>query len=34
MEGFYMGKQLVTEVHSNHFAFAWFAFYPESEIYE
>ena len=34
IEGSYAGKQLVTEVHSNHFAFAWLAFHPESEIYE
>lgn len=34
LEGIYKGKQLVTEVHSNHFAFAWLAFHPESEIYE
>jgi hypothetical protein len=27
------GKQLRTERHSNHLAFAWLAFYPESEIY-
>ncbi|MCK5703822.1 MAG: DUF3179 domain-containing protein [Cyclobacteriaceae bacterium] len=34
VEGSYKGKQLVTEVHSNHFAFAWLAFHPESEIFE
>ena len=34
IEGALKGKQLVTEVHSNHFAFAWLAFHPESEIYE
>lgn len=28
------GKQLKIEPHSNHFAFAWLAFYPESEIYK
>jgi 2,4-dienoyl-CoA reductase-like NADH-dependent reductase (Old Yellow Enzyme family) len=28
------GKQLRTERHSNHFAFAWLAFYPDSEIYQ
>ena len=28
------GKQLRIEPHSNHLAFAWLAFYPESEIYE
>lgn len=27
------GKQLQIRPHSNHFAFAWLAFYPESEIY-
>lgn len=27
------GKQLRIEPHSNHFAFAWLAFYPDSEIY-
>ncbi|MFK5878070.1 MAG: DUF3179 domain-containing protein [Flavobacteriaceae bacterium] len=27
------GKQLQIRQHSNHFAFAWLAFYPESEIY-
>lgn len=27
------GKQLITITHGNHFAFAWFAFYPETEIY-
>lgn len=34
VEGSYLGKELVTEVHSNHFAFAWLAFHPESEIYK
>ncbi len=28
------GKELMPEIHSNHFAFAWFSFHPESEIYE
>lgn len=28
------GKQLRPEPHSNHLAFAWLAFYPDSEIYE
>ncbi|MBF8965516.1 DUF3179 domain-containing protein [Pontibacter sp. FD36] len=28
------GKQLRIEPHSNHLAFAWLAFYPESEIYQ
>lgn len=27
------GSQLEMIIHGNHFAFAWFAFYPESEIY-
>ena len=34
LDGYYKDKQLVTEVHSNHFAFAWLAFHPKSEIYE
>jgi len=28
------GKVLKPETHSNHFAFAWLSFYPESEIYK
>jgi hypothetical protein len=28
------GSQLMILPHSNHFAFAWLAFYPDSEIYE
>jgi len=28
------GKELMPEIHSNQFAFAWFSFHPESEIYE
>ncbi|MCJ8163219.1 DUF3179 domain-containing protein [Pontibacter sp. E15-1] len=28
------GRQLPTEPHSNHLAFAWLAFYPDSEIYK
>jgi hypothetical protein len=28
------GSQLMIIPHSNHFAFAWLAFYPDSEIYE
>ena len=32
-EGKLKGKQLKIEPHSNHFAFAWLAFYPETEIY-
>jgi hypothetical protein len=27
-------KQLRPERHSNHFAFAWLAFYPDSEVYQ
>lgn len=27
------GKQLMIEPHSNHFAFSWLVFYPDSEIY-
>ena len=33
-DGKLKGKQLQIEPHSNHFAFAWLAFYPESEIYK
>ncbi len=32
-EGKLKGKQLKIELHSNHFAFAWLAFYPNTEIY-
>ena len=32
-EGHLKGRKLRTLRHGNHFAFAWFAFYPESEIY-
>jgi hypothetical protein len=28
-----MGRQLMIEPHSNHFAFAWLAFYPDTIIY-
>ena len=28
------GEELWPLIHGNHFAFAWFAFHPESEIYE
>jgi hypothetical protein len=34
IDGPHKEKQLATEVHSNHFAFAWLAFHPESEIYK
>jgi hypothetical protein len=33
-EGELKGKQLKIQPHSNHFAFAWLAFYPDSEIYK
>lgn len=33
-KGKLQGKQLRIFPHSNHFAFAWLAFYPDSEIYE
>ncbi len=33
LSGQLAGKKLVIEPHSNHFAFAWFAFHPESEVY-
>ncbi|MBN4051987.1 DUF3179 domain-containing protein [Cytophagaceae bacterium AH-315-L13] len=33
IEGQHKGKQLTPIVHGNHFAFAWFAFKPECEIY-
>lgn len=32
-KGKYQGEQLMIEPHSNHFAFAWLAFYPETVIY-
>ena len=32
-EGELKGKQLKIQPHSNHFAFAWLAFYPDSEIF-
>ena len=34
IEGKLKGKILTPEAHGNHFAFAWLAFYPESEIYK
>jgi hypothetical protein len=34
IEGPYKGKQLNPKAHGNHFAFAWFAFRPESEVFE
>jgi hypothetical protein len=34
VEGELKGALLRGEVYGNHFAFAWFAFHPESEIYE
>ena len=33
IKGKLKGKQLKKIVHGNHFAFAWLAFYPDSEIY-
>ena len=33
IKGKMKGKQLMIEPHSNHFAFAWLAFYPETVIY-
>ncbi len=33
IEGKMKGKQLLIEAHSNHFAFSWLAFFPDSEIY-
>ncbi len=33
-EGELKGNQLKIEPHSNHFAFAWLAFYPDTEIYK
>jgi Protein of unknown function (DUF3179) len=32
-KGKYEGEQLMIEPHGSHFAFAWLAFHPESEIY-
>ncbi len=34
LSGALKGKVLKHETHSNHFAFAWLSFYPESEIYK
>ena len=34
INGILKDKILTPEAHSNHFAFAWLAFYPESEIYK
>lgn len=33
LKGKMKGKQLFIEAHSNHFAFSWLAFFPDSEIY-
>ncbi|MBL4578127.1 MAG: DUF3179 domain-containing protein, partial [Flavobacteriales bacterium] len=33
IEGELMGEQLEYMIYGNHFAFAWFAFNPECEIY-
>jgi len=34
IKGELKGKQLKPKKHGNHFAFAWLAFYPDSEIYD
>lgn len=34
IEGHYKGRTLRPIPHGNHFAFSWFAFYPDSEVYE
>lgn len=34
IDGKLKGKILIPEAHSNHFAFAWLTFHPESEIYK
>ncbi len=34
IEGHYKRRALRPIPHGNHFAFSWFAFYPDSEIYE
>jgi len=33
VKGKYKGEQLMIEPHGSHFAFAWLAFHPDSEIY-
>ncbi len=33
LKGLYLGQQLSPVFHGNHFAFAWFAFHPNSRIY-
>lgn len=33
IKGKMQGKRLLIEAHSNHFAFSWLAFFPDSEIY-
>ncbi|MFB6305910.1 MAG: DUF3179 domain-containing (seleno)protein, partial [Flavobacteriales bacterium] len=33
IKGKFIGKKLNPVVHGNHFAFAWFAFNPDSEVY-
>lgn len=33
IEGKYKNQQLIPVIHGNHFAFAWFAFNPDCEIY-
>ena len=34
VDGKLKGKELRPLIHGNHFAFAWFAFEPECEVYE
>jgi hypothetical protein len=34
IDGKLKGKELRRLIHGNHFAFAWFAFEPECEIYD
>lgn len=34
IEGKYKGKELKPIIHGQHFAFAWLAFYPNTELYE
>jgi hypothetical protein len=34
ISGEWKGRALWPLVHGNHFAFAWFAFHPDTEIYK
>ncbi len=34
LEGKYKGKTLQPVIHGQHFAFAWFEFYPRTELFE